>query len=115
MSESTHSQERFLVRTFYRFCDLPQAKLPQLKEQLLELGERYQIRGSLLISTEGINATIAGLPERVDGFFRELQSHVPGLTGLDSFCDKPPFKRWKVPIKKQIVQASDPEMRPSGN
>jgi UPF0176 protein len=104
-----------LVRTFYRFTKIEVDRLKPIQEHLTKLGVEFEIRGSLLLSEEGCNATISGAPEMVEQFFTRLQDIFPGLTGQDSFTDVSPFERWKVPLKKQIVQALDPTLKPVAN
>ena len=104
-----------LVRTFYQFQTLAEDAVQELHENLTRRGLELGLLGSILISTEGCNGTISGQPDKLEQFFQELREHFPGLKGQDSFCEVSPFGRWKVPIKKQIVQARDPELRPVSN
>ncbi len=112
---STIEQGQLLVRTFYRFVSIEPERLEALQKRLTESGKKHNILGSLLLSDEGCNATICGAPDQVEEFFSELQEIFPGLTGQDSYTQVAPFQRWKVPLKKQIVQARDPELKPSAN
>lgn len=104
-----------MVRTFYQFKSLSEESVQALHEILTKRGLELDLLGSVLLSTEGCNGTISGAPQDLDVFFREMQEHFPGLKGQDSFTELPPFGRWKVPIKKQIVQARDAELRPHSN
>lgn len=115
MSEIESDQRQFLIKTFYLFTPIEEGRLPDMQSELLRLGQGLELTGSLLLSDEGCNATIAGRPAAVDEFMRALQRYFPGLQGQDSYTDRSPFQRFKVPIKKQIVQARDAELRPSTN
>lgn len=115
MSNTPEPDKPFLVKTFYRFTTIEEEALGALQAELNELGLQHGLVGSLLLSTEGCNATVAGAPDKVEAFMESLQAHFPGLQGQDSYTAEQPFKRWKVPLKKQIVQARDTELRPSLN
>ena len=78
-------------------------------------GLKLNLKGTVLLSEEGCNGTIAGSQTDVEAFFRVLQDRFHGLSGQDSISHFQPFKRWKVPLKKQIVQAKDSELKPEEN
>ncbi|MEI6325977.1 MAG: rhodanese-like domain-containing protein [Gemmataceae bacterium] len=91
------------VATFYQFCQL--GPLPELREELILLMEALDLRGSILLAPEGINATIAGPQVGVDklldrlGQFAELRN----LVIKTSFCEVHPFRRAKVRLKKESI------------
>jgi UPF0176 protein len=63
------------------------------------------IRGTLLLAKEGINGTIAGDNDSIMKSLDYLQKDLR-LVGLEykfSYSEKPPFKRLKVKLKKEIV------------
>ena len=103
------------VRTFYQFIEIPSDKLSDLRETIYQKGVELEIVGSVLLSTEGCNGTVAGQPEKMQEFFQQLRHHFPELRGQDSQGSRNPFKRWKVLLKEQIVAARDPELKPSQN
>lgn len=113
MNETSSETGKYLVKTFYRFSPTPEDRLQSMRDELTSLGQTLGISGSLLLSEEGCNATIAGEPEAVQHFMTALQVYFPDLHGQDSYSDRLPFQRFKVPIKKQIVQARDAELQPS--
>lgn len=108
-------QEQVLVRTFYRFTDLPEDRLPELREQYLELGKELALKGSVLLSSEGCNGTVAGSSQGVTRLFEVMGEAFPQLGGQDSHTDSLPFQRWKVQIRQQIVSARDQDLRPNCN
>ncbi|MGL5360429.1 MAG: rhodanese-related sulfurtransferase, partial [Shewanella sp.] len=67
--------------------------------------EQGQIRGTLLLASEGINGTVAGTQAAITALLAWLNEQ----TGLDnlvyklSFDDAMPFYRTKVKLKKEIV------------
>lgn len=103
------------MRTFYRFTELEDSQLSDLREDYMKLGQELHLCGSILLSTEGCNGTVAGPPESVERLFQEMGKTFPGLGGQDSTTDQPPFRRWKVQLRTQIVAARDQELRPRQN
>ena len=93
------------VCALYHFSRFSAASLPKMKADVLALFAEQGIKGTLLLAEEGINGTVAG-PE--DGIMR-LVAWIQALPGCEdvvwkrSECDKMPFYRAKVKIKKEIV------------
>jgi UPF0176 protein len=107
--------ERILVRTFYRFSRLASERVEALRDELHEVGKANGVRGSILLSTEGCNGTVAATPKGVEAVFTVLRRDFPELGGQDSCSEDLPFGRFKVLIKEQIVAARDPDLSPSCN
>jgi RluA family pseudouridine synthase len=87
----------------YRFAPLKDLK--PLRERLVRLCSDWGLRGTILLSTEGINLFVAGRRERVDDLVTEIRS-ISGLEALDpkySVSDDQPFTRMLVRIKKEII------------
>jgi RluA family pseudouridine synthase len=96
----------------YRFAPLQDLK--SLRERLLATCRECGLKGTILLSTEGINLFVAGLPEAVDSLLRLLRS-VPGLEDLQgkvSESAEQPFTRMLVKIKKEIIAFGVPEVDP---
>lgn len=106
------SSNPFVVVTFYRFVTLPDFKV--LKSSIFSLAQGFGIRGTVLLAEEGINSTISGHENELACFLEWLESD-PRFTGLErkfSTCDRQPFERLKVRLKKEIVRMNSPEARP---
>ena len=87
----------------YKFA--PLADLKPLRERLKRFCVQRNLKGTILLSTEGVNLFIAGYPEHVDELLAELRS-IPGLEGLEakfSESESQPFTRMLVKIKKEII------------
>ncbi|MDB9864545.1 rhodanese-related sulfurtransferase [Candidatus Thioglobus sp.] len=67
--------------------------------------ESLNIRGTLLLAKEGVNGTIAGDNDSIMKSLDYLQKdgRIVGLEYKFSYSEKPPFKRLKVKLKKEIV------------
>jgi len=98
----------------YQFAAL--ADLKPLRERLLARCREWNLKGSILLSTEGINLFVAGGSSEIDALLRELRS-VPGLEDLTpkiSESSEQPFTRMLVKIKKEIIAFGIPGIDPVG-
>ena len=87
----------------YRFA--PLHDLPALREQLRQQCREAGLKGSILLSPEGINLFIAGAPAAVEALMETLRA-IPGLEALavkQSWSDEQPFNRMLVKLKKEII------------
>jgi predicted sulfurtransferase len=101
----------------YKFTPLDD--LPQRREALRELTRRLGLKGTILLSPEGINFFLAGARAAVDAFAAELQAD-PLIGALDikeSYTERQPFGRMLVKLKREIiafgVEGIDPSRRTS--
>ncbi|MCO8122703.1 rhodanese-related sulfurtransferase [Stieleria sp. TO1_6] len=95
--------QSIVVAALYRFVVLPGYK--DLRTPLQSIMESGSVRGSLLLASEGINGTIAGTRSGVDAVLEYLRA-MPEFAELDvkeSYCDKQPFRRCRVRLKREIV------------
>ena len=87
----------------YQFAAL--SGLKDLRQRLLDLCKERGLKGTILLSTEGINMFVAGIREDVDALVDELRG-MEGLEGLKpkySESAEQPFRRMLVRIKKEII------------
>lgn len=85
---------------FIRFDDFEQYREPILNKML-----EHQVKGTLLLASEGINGTVAGSREGIDALLTYLRT-LPAIGEFEvkeSYTDIPPFYRTKVKLKKEIV------------
>ena len=95
--------QNIVVCALYRFVEL--ANHEEIQTPLLNIMNANQVKGTLLLASEGINGTIAGDQEGIDNILNWLKSD-PRLTALTtkfSFDTENPFYRTKVKLKKEIV------------
>ena len=103
----------FLTAALYKFVDLPD--FAQLQAPLQVFCEAHDVRGTLLLASEGINGTIAGPPAGVRAVLAHLRTD-PRLASLEhkeAVCSKSPFYRMKVRLKKEIVTMGVPGISPT--
>ncbi len=101
----------------YKFA--PLADLKPLRERLLAQCRAWNLKGTILLSAEGINLFVAGPRAEIDRLVAELRA-IDGLAELApkySESDRQPFTRMLVRIKKEIiafgVEGIDPARRTS--
>jgi UPF0176 protein len=101
------------VAAFYKF--VPIGDCAALRAAVHEWAKRYEIRGTMLIAREGINATVSGERQAAENFVAELTSD-PRFTDLAvkwSTAAAHPFGKLKVKIKSEIVTFGVPNADPS--
>ena len=102
----------FKIAAFYQFS--PLTNIATLQIALVDGLKSLGIKGSLLVADEGINGTIAGVPEKLDAALG-LISRVTGLQDFSpkfSTSDVMPFRRMKVRLKKEIVTIGPVQANP---
>lgn len=87
----------------YRFVEL--TGLKELREELLQLCKDVGLKGTILLSVEGVNLFVAGSAEGIDRLMGRLRQ-IPGLEDFEgkvSESEDQPFRRMLVRIKKEII------------
>ena len=103
MSNALQETPNYLTAAFYLFVELP--NYVDRRAALLAFCEAHNVKGSILLASEGINGTIAGAAKDVQAVLAYLR-HDPIFAKLEhkeSWANKPPFHRMKVRLKKEIV------------
>ena len=96
----------------YKFAEL--SDLKNLRERLRSFCQERSLRGSILLSTEGINLFVAGDRPGIDELLAELH-RTPGLEKLaPKFSESAdqPFTRMLVKVKKEIISFGVPGIDP---
>jgi UPF0176 protein len=85
-------------------------KRPQFRALCEELG----LKGTILLSPEGINLFLAGLREPIDTFLAWLRAdeRFADLHVKESYSDKQPFTRMLVKLKAEIITMKNPLIKP---
>ncbi len=98
----------------YKFVTVPEAELPGVRAQLKEAALALKLKGTVLLSTEGINLFLAGSAESVASFKHVLEAspYFAGLSYKESFSHSQPFTRMLVRLKKEIISMGHPEIQP---
>jgi UPF0176 protein len=91
------------LASFYKFVPIPNLKDKQT--ELLALCESLNLKGTILLAEEGINATIVGEKTAIEQVIKHLEND-PCFGELDvkiSEVKSIPFEKMKVKIKKEII------------
>ncbi|WP_373085549.1 rhodanese-related sulfurtransferase [Sneathiella sp.] len=101
-----------IVAALYKFVALPDYE--ELHPKLLNLCKSLGIQGTLLLAEEGINGTVSGSREAIDGLLAFLSSdpRFDDLQYKESINETRPFYRMKVRLKKEIVTLGAPGLDP---
>jgi UPF0176 protein len=91
------------ICALYKFTRLDDFE--EIQDPLKLFLDSLNIRGTLLLAREGVNGTISGDNDSIMKSLDYLQKdkRLVGLEYKFSYSEKPPFKRLKVKLKKEIV------------
>jgi UPF0176 protein len=105
--------ERIVVAAFYHFTSL--SDYQDMRSPLKSFCQTHHLKGTILLAGEGINSTIAGSRSGIDALLAYLRSdpRLQTLEHKESYCDRMPFQRMKVRLKKEIVTLGVPGIDPT--
>lgn len=102
----------FVNISAYKFVDLD--NLAERKKVLRPLCQSLNLKGTILLSLEGINMFLAGTREAIDNYMAHIHS-MPEFADIkvkESLSDHQPFSRMLVRIKKEIISMGVEAIRP---
>lgn len=96
----------------YRFVAI--ADVDAVAVRVKDSCERHALKGTVLVSPEGINIFLAGSDEGIRGFLAELQDdpRFDGIAVKFSRSGFVPFKRLRVKRKREIITYRDGSLQP---
>ena len=100
------------VMAAYRFVELDDCEA--LRLQLHQRALAAPLKGTVLLAPEGINLTLAGAPQALQGWLDQLSAD-PRFAGLEvkrHEADGLPFKRLRVKVKREIIRMNEHGIRP---
>ncbi len=76
--------------------------------------EELQLKGTILLSPEGINLFLAGLREQIDAFLAWLRAdpRFADIEPKESLSETQPFTKMLVKLKREIITMKNPLIRP---
>ncbi len=107
----------YKVAAFYRFT--PVENIPALRVEVKDFCAAHNVLGTILIAPEGVNGTIAALPDDLDKTVEMLEKifgvrhGAPQCELKFSTATEKPFMRLKVRPKKEIITMFQPEADPT--
>ncbi|SFN16211.1 sulfurtransferase [Variovorax sp. OV329] len=87
----------------------------ELRERILHKASALELRGTILLATEGINLFVAGAPEAIAEFLTFLRAdpRFADLEVKESWSLQQPFRRMLVKLKREIIRMDHPAIQPS--
>jgi UPF0176 protein len=101
----------YQVVLYYNFTPLDPARLEIFCRIHRRTCASLNLLGRVFIASEGINGTLAGLPEDIESYKKYLWS-IPGFEQTEfkqESCDVLPFERLSVRIRPEIVALKSPQ------
>ena len=97
----------------YRFVDLDDRD--ELRQPFRFICEKLNLKGTILLSKNGINFFLAGKKEAIDSYIEFLESdkRFVDIPLKMSYTNYQPFRRMLVRLKKEIIALGLDEVRPS--
>ncbi|WP_407640799.1 oxygen-dependent tRNA uridine(34) hydroxylase TrhO [Aquirhabdus parva] len=100
--DQTDNTKEWVIAALYQFH--PVSFPADLRNRLDELSTHLQLRGTLIVASEGINGTVAGSRAAIDELHQVLINEgFDRMEYKESFSREKPFKRMKVKFKEEIV------------
>ncbi|MGC4032851.1 MAG: rhodanese-like domain-containing protein [Tepidisphaeraceae bacterium] len=87
----------------YKFAKL--TDLVETRDAPARLDRRAKLRGAILLSTEGVNLSLAGDRDGIDATLADIRA-IPGVGEFpvkETYSDYQPFNRMLVKIKREII------------
>ena len=101
--DTPNQADKLVVAALYQFNEI--YDLNKKKKELLSLCKSRDVRGTLILATEGINGTISGKKPHIDAVIHHISNwgEIEDLDVKYSWTTEQNFNRMKVKIKKEIV------------
>lgn len=103
---------KYTVYAFYQF--LPVDDVIALQRGLEQWRSHEDLKGTIICAQEGINGTVAALPETISALRLWLADKTPfhNLEAKQHVCAENPFLRFKVKVKDEIVTLGAKNVKP---
>ena len=110
--QSTHPTAPVVNISAYKFITFDDTveQRPRFQQKCQDLG----LKGTILLSPEGINMFLAGSREAIDGYMDWLHQdpRFADIVAKESFSEKQPFNRMLVRLKREIITMKHPLIKP---
>lgn len=109
---------KYFITTFYKFVPQTHEQLKTYQEHFKSFAKPRDIRGLMLLATEGVNATLCAPSEKAALELKEeLKKNfkLENSDFKDSVANKQIFRIIKVAIRKEIVTLNIPDYKPENH
>ena len=88
--------------------------LPELRAKMLDECDARELKGTILLTGEGINLFLAGKTDALRGFLDWLRANprFAPIQAKESWSDEQPFKKMLIKLKNEIIRMNHPAIRP---
>ncbi len=99
----------------YKFIPLNENEMETLRLHFLEQCVYLNLKGTILLSQEGINLTLAGTIPDTQAFMALLKKDLrfTDISFHETYSSTQPFKRLKVKLKNEIITLRKPKANPT--
>ena len=106
---------KYKVAAFYNFLSIIDQDILLIKEELTNIATTQEIKGTILLASEGVNGTVCGTDNGINIFFENLKQllNLSDINVKYSWTDKQAFRRFKARKKKEIVTIGLKQINPS--
>jgi hypothetical protein len=114
MINSENSNTSFEIVSFYNFIKLDDESINKITEQLENLKNSIPLKGLIIIAPEGLNGTVSTHKGLISEFTNYLNNSISNSDWKFkySISNFPPFKRFSIKIRDEIVTSGYPELKP---
>ena len=105
---------KYKVAAFYNFFSLLDQEILFIQDELTNIATDEEIKGTILLATEGVNGTVCGTENAIDQFIETLEQllKVSDINVKYSWSEKQAFRRFKARKKKEIVTIGLKQINP---
>ena len=114
-TEDSLNKCKYKVAAFYNFISILDQEILLIKKELTNLATNQEIKGTILLASEGVNGTVCGTENAIVQFIETLEKllKISYLNVKYSWCEKQAFRRFKARQKKEIVTIGLKQVNPS--
>ena len=89
-TEDSHKKFKYKVAAFYNFISIIDQEILLIKEELTNLARNQEIKGTILLASEGVNGTVCGTENSIVQFIETLKKllKVSDINAKDSWTER---------------------------
>ncbi len=108
-------KSKYKVATFYDFISILDKDILLIQDELTNLASIQEIKGTILLASEGVNGTVCANEYSISIFIERLKQllKISDIKVKYSWTEKQAFRRFKARKKKEIVTLGLKHINPS--
>ena len=106
---------KYKVAAFYNFISIIDQDILLIKEELTKLATNQEIKGTILLASEGVNGTVCGTENAIVQFIATIEKllKISDINVKYSWTERQAFRRFKARQKKEIVTIGLKQVNPA--